>query len=60
MNYAVLFSDLRAETRTKSKSSHGSVTPTPNKLLPTGNISHSLAGVKLYSTSSLSDTTVSN
>jgi hypothetical protein len=35
------------------------VTPTPNKLLPTGDISHSLAGVELSSTNSLPDTTVS-
>ena len=42
------------------ESSHGSVTPTPNKLLPTGDISHSLAGVELSSTNSLPDTTVSN
>jgi hypothetical protein len=42
VNYAFRFSGpvtaLRA--RAKSKSSHGSVTPTPNKLVPTGNISH--------------------
>jgi hypothetical protein len=64
VNYAVWFSGpvtaLRAGTRAKSKSSHGSVTPTPNKLLPTGDISHSLAGVELSSTSSIPDTTVSN
>jgi hypothetical protein len=49
---------LRAGTRAKSKidcpltteSSHGSVTPAPNKLLLTGDISHSLVGVELSST----------
>ena len=51
---------LSSEGRSTPESSHGSVTPTPNKLLPTGDISHSLAGVELSSTNSLPDTTVSN
>jgi hypothetical protein len=35
------------------KSSNGSVTHTPNKLLPTGDISHGLARVELSSANSL-------
>ena len=35
------------------KSSHGSVTPAPKKLLPTGDISHGLARVELSSINSL-------
>jgi len=50
---------LRAGTRAKSKFSHGSVTPTPNKLMLTGNISHSLAGVELSFINSLPDITIS-
>ena len=60
VNYAFRFSGpvtaLRAGTRAKSNSEAAA----PNKLLPTGDISHSLAGVELSSTNSLPDTTVSN
>ena len=63
MNYAFQFSGpvtaLRAGTRAKSKSSHGPVIPTPNKLVLTGNIPHSLAGVELSSINSLPDIMVS-
>ena len=63
VNYTVRFSGPRDRPKGRDKGkvqSRISKTPLPNKLLPTGDISQSLAGVELSSTNSLPDTTVPN